>query len=143
MDLALVGSWRDFKSAVVPRDLVDEQKGRHDVIIGMRGEGKVLVPLYPSRRTRKLGVDFRVMIFDVRTNDISHHVCHTRIGHAAKIGIGDLDRRIHSPECGLLWGVVGLKIEAWPAVDSLTIGLLMRLALLDPIAEVVAQGGQE
>ena len=108
----------------------------------MRRERKVLVPFNRGRGARQLGIDLTVVVLDAGADQLRDAICHPAIAHHPVIILGDIGRRVNSAQRGFFGAVTGFEIEARATVDGFAIGLVVRPAVLEPVRELLAQGGQ-
>ena len=116
MQRAFVGAGGYLQRSVFLGDFVDHQEGSHQIIITVRRERKVLMPLNNGGCSRQLGVDLGMMQLDVGPDQIGDRIGHAAVRHRLIIGVRHFDRRIHPPKCRLFRVVSTLQIEARPAV---------------------------
>ena len=91
-----------FQATVFLVHIIQHQECGDDVVIGVRREGEILVVMDFGRRTRKLLVDFAVMEFEVRADQLIDHFRHRRIFHRVLERAVEVGRIVDAAERGLL-----------------------------------------
>ena len=139
----LVRARHDGEAAVALIDVVEEQQRRHDVGIGVRRVGEVLVIGDLGLGARELQVDLAMVELDVGPDQVGHHVDRARVEHDLAIGVGNVRRVVDAAQRRLVGAVLAAHVEARPAVDrrrSERRG--MRAALLDPVGDLRLERGE-
>ena len=127
---------RHLQRSVLFGDLVDHKQGGHQVGVGVRRVGEVLVPLHLGGRTGQLGVDLGVVDLDVGSDEGGHHVHHGAVHHDLVVGIGHLGRCRHPAQGRASRGVTGLHVEPGAPVQGLAPGFLVGTTLFHPAVKV-------
>jgi hypothetical protein len=139
VDFASVRAGIELERSIVVGDVVDKQQGRDDIVVGMGGEGKILVPFDGCRGTGKLRINLGMVKFDVGPYEVGDGVRHARRGHSAVISRGYFGGRVHAAQGWPLGSMTGLEIKAGTSIDCLTIGPRMGTAFFNPGVEVAVQ----
>ena len=139
----LVRARHDGEAAVALVDVVEEQQRRHDVGVGVRRVGEVLVIGDLGLGARELQVDLAMVELDVRPDQVGHHVDGARVEHDLAIGVGNVGRVVDAAQRRLLGAVLGAHVEARPAVDGRRPERRgVRAALLDPVGDLGLERGE-
>ena len=139
VDGAPVRARENLQRPVLLGDLVHHQERRDHIVVAVRREREVLVPLDLGVPARELGVDLGVVQLHVRPDQLGHAVGHAALQRGRQIGLRYLHRRIDPAEARLRAAVAGLEVEARAAVHGIPPGGGVRPALLHPGIEVLLQ----
>ena len=143
MDWPAVRAGNDLERPVLLGDLVHHEQRRDHVVVAVRREGEVLVPLDLGVRARELGVDLGVVQLHVRPDEVGDAGDHAALQRGRKIGLRDLHRCVDPAKARLLAAVTRLEVEAGPSVQGVAPGRIVSPALLHPCGEILLQPRQQ
>jgi hypothetical protein len=100
----------DEERTVVERHVVEHHADREDVVVGVRIERPVLVPLDRGAVSRRLHVELRALEAEIRTDQRGQHVDHLRLTDDRVERRMHLVRLLDAAHLRLARGVAGLEI---------------------------------
>src|SRR5262249_52524855 len=141
-------AWQDHQWAVLRRHIVEHDADGQQIVVGVRIEGPVLVPLDGGAIAGRLHVELAAMQAQVRADELLDGLDHARVPDQAPEERMAVDWVLEAPHARSLTGMRLLEVVDFVAavdeprlgdkvVDDL-VGLLQRLAAEGALDEDVA-----
>ena len=104
------------QATIFLRHVVEQQQGRHHVVVCVRIVGMVLMKIHPRLHSGKLDVELAVVKRHIRADQVGHHVRDHPVNQHLVVRRRNVHRIGHPPQLGMFGAMPRLQIEPRLAV---------------------------